>query len=117
MKLEHVANYSLLYTIQGSDRSLKPYLLCSHLDVVPVEREKWTVEPFAGQVADGYLYGRGAIDVKDALIGILESLEHLLKNEKFQPRRTILIGRRVIFLKAKRLKFKPSSLKCDHLTN
>lgn len=95
VKLEHVANYSLLYTIQGSDRSLKPYLLCSHLDVVPVEKEKWTVEPFAGHIADGYLYGRGAIDVKDAAIGILESLEHLLKVEKFKPRRTILIGRRV----------------------
>lgn len=86
--MELVANYSLLYTIKGSDASLKPYMLCSHLDVVPAEREKWTVDPFGGVVKDGYLYGRGAIDVKDAVIGILESLEHLLKVENFKPKRT-----------------------------
>lgn len=63
-------------------------MLCSHLDVVPAEREKWTVDPFGGVVKDGYLYGRGAIDVKDAVIGILESLEHLLKVENFKPKRT-----------------------------
>lgn len=92
MKLEHVANHSLLYTIKGSDPSLKPYLLASHLDVVPVETEKWTVDAFSGIIKDGYLYGRGSIDVKDSLIAILESIEHLLKKENFKPKRTILIA-------------------------
>lgn len=50
------------------DGSKKPVLLAGHADVVGVEREKWTVEPFAGVVKpDGYIYGRGAIDVKGGL--------------------------------------------------
>lgn len=43
-------------------------MLCSHLDVVPVEREKWVVDPFDGVVKDGYIYGRGTLDVKDTLV-------------------------------------------------
>jgi acetylornithine deacetylase/succinyl-diaminopimelate desuccinylase-like protein len=44
--------------------SKRPVLLAAHADVVGVEREKWTVDPFAGVVQDGYVYGRGAIDYK-----------------------------------------------------
>ena len=61
-------NHSLLYTIKGSDSSLKPYLLCGHLDVVPVEEDKWTVDPFGGVIKDGYIYGRGSIDVKNIVM-------------------------------------------------
>ncbi len=46
------------------DGSLPPLLLYSHTDVVPVEREKWTMDPFGGDVKDGYVYGRGSIDMK-----------------------------------------------------
>lgn len=49
------------------DGSKKPVLIAAHADVVGVEREKWTVEPFTGVVKDGYIYGRGAIDVKGGL--------------------------------------------------
>lgn len=48
------------------DGSKKPILLAAHADVVGVEREKWSVEPFEGVVKDGYVYGRGAIDFKEA---------------------------------------------------
>lgn len=65
---ELVANYSLLYTIQGTDSSLKPFMLCSHLDVVPVEEAKWTVPAFEGMIKDGNIYGRGTLDVKDSLM-------------------------------------------------
>lgn len=41
-----------------------PLLLYSHTDVVPVERERWTVDPFGGEVKDGFVYGRGALDMK-----------------------------------------------------
>lgn len=41
-----------------------PLLLYSHTDVVPVERERWTVDPFGGEVKDGFIYGRGALDMK-----------------------------------------------------
>ena len=66
--VEIVANYSLLYTIRGTDAKLVPYLLASHLDVVPVEQDKWTVPAFDGLVQDGVVYGRGSLDVKDTLM-------------------------------------------------
>lgn len=47
--------------------SKKPILLAAHADVVGVEREKWTVDPFAGVIKGGYVYGRGAIDFKGGL--------------------------------------------------
>jgi acetylornithine deacetylase/succinyl-diaminopimelate desuccinylase-like protein len=49
------------------DGSKKPILLAAHADVVGVEREKWTVDPFAGVIKDGYVFGRGAIDFKGGM--------------------------------------------------
>jgi acetylornithine deacetylase/succinyl-diaminopimelate desuccinylase-like protein len=49
------------------DGSRKPMLLAAHADVVGVEREKWSVDPFAGLIKDGHVYGRGAIDFKGGL--------------------------------------------------
>jgi acetylornithine deacetylase/succinyl-diaminopimelate desuccinylase-like protein len=46
------------------DGSLPPLLLYTHLDVVPAEPEHWTHPPFAGEVADGFVWGRGALDMK-----------------------------------------------------
>lgn len=46
------------------DGSKKPLLLLGHIDVVGVEREKWSVDPFAGVIRDGYVWGRGALDDK-----------------------------------------------------
>src|SRR5690349_9788022 len=46
------------------DGSKKPILLAAHADVVGVEREKWSVDPWEGIAKDGYIYGRGAIDFK-----------------------------------------------------
>ncbi len=54
---------NLVARLKGSGRK-KPLLLMAHLDVVGVEREKWTVDPFAGVIKDGYVYGRGASDDK-----------------------------------------------------
>ncbi|NLS93115.1 MAG: M20/M25/M40 family metallo-hydrolase [Planctomycetaceae bacterium] len=50
----------------------RPILLMGHTDVVGVEREKWSVEPFGGDIKDGYLYGRGALDNKDNVAVYLE---------------------------------------------
>src|SRR5439155_23364479 len=47
--------------------SMRPVLIAAHADVVGVERDKWTVDPFAGVVQDGYVYGRGAIDFKGGI--------------------------------------------------
>jgi carboxypeptidase PM20D1 len=91
---EVVADYSLLYRWQGGDRSLEPILLMSHLDVVPVEpdtEESWTHPPFGGVVADGYVWGRGALDNKASTTAPLEAIEALLAGG-FAPRRTIYLA-------------------------
>ncbi|XP_014675093.1 PREDICTED: probable carboxypeptidase PM20D1 [Priapulus caudatus] len=69
VQLELVNNYSLLYTVSGSDPELQPYMLAAHLDVVPEGRlEDWEVPPFAGVVDDKHIWGRGAIDDKHSMM-------------------------------------------------
>lgn len=71
---------SIIARMKGNG-SKKPLLLMGHLDVVPVERDKWTFDPFGGVIKDGYIYGRGAIDDKGAVATNLEVflLLHRLK--------------------------------------
>lgn len=81
MEVEKVNTYSLLLTWQGSDPSLDPVLLVSHLDVVPISpgtEGDWTHPPFAGAVADGLVWGRGAIDVKSTVGAILEAVQEAI---------------------------------------
>jgi carboxypeptidase PM20D1 len=83
---------TLLYTWKGSDPSLKPLLLMAHQDVVPVNigtEGDWTGAPFAGEIIDGYVYGRGAIDDKGNLVGLMEAAEGLAASG-FQPQRTVM---------------------------
>lgn len=51
--------------IPGADRSRGALLMHGHLDVVPADAREWSVPPFSGEIKDGYLWGRGAIDMKD----------------------------------------------------
>ena len=60
---------NLIATLQGKGAA-KPIVLLNHMDVVPAEAEKWTVPPFSGEIRDGYVYGRGTIDMKG--MGVLE---------------------------------------------
>lgn len=88
---EIVGEYSLLFTWKGREARLKPILFMAHMDVVPVEpgtEGDWTHSPFAGSIAEGYIWGRGAMDDKVGLLGILEALETLL-GQGFQPKRTV----------------------------
>jgi len=79
---------NLLATLKGNEKK-KPVLLLNHMDVVPVEKERWSVDPFAGVIRDGYLYGRGALD--DKSMGIVEMMALLiLKREKVPLTRDIL---------------------------
>jgi acetylornithine deacetylase/succinyl-diaminopimelate desuccinylase-like protein len=80
----------LIARLRG-DGSEKPILLASHGDTVGVERDKWTVDPFAGLVKDGYLYGRGAIDFKGGIAVFAEAVMDLAKNK-------VPLKRDVIFL-------------------
>ena len=91
---ETVNQHSLLYTWQGTRTELKPILLLAHMDVVPVDVEdssRWYHPPFAGAVAEGYLWGRGAMDDKSSLMAILEAIEWLVK-QAYQPERTIYLA-------------------------
>jgi len=79
---------SILATLKGSGKS-KPVLLLSHIDVVPAEKERWEVDPFAGIIKDGYFYGRGTLD--DKSMGIIELMALIiLKREKIPLKRDIL---------------------------
>ncbi len=94
LERERIAGYSLLYTWKGNDASLDPVLLAAHLDVVPVEeasRSDWTHSPFGGQVSQGFVWGRGAIDDKGSLFSILEAVESLLAGGE-TPRRTVYLA-------------------------
>jgi carboxypeptidase PM20D1 len=94
LRRETVGIHSLLYTWQGSDPSLKPILLMGHLDVVPVEpgtEGKWQQTPFSGRIADGFIWGRGAIDNKLSVMGTIEAVEMLL-GEGFRPARTVYLA-------------------------
>jgi len=91
LTLEKVNGYGLLYEWAGSDPSLAPVVLLAHQDVVPIEpgtEGKWTEPPFDGRVAGGYVWGRGALDDKGSLVGILEAVEHLV-TAGAKPRRTV----------------------------
>lgn len=94
LDLERVNEYTLLFRWQGSNPDLQSALFMSHTDVVPVEGaalEAWTHPPYAGVIEDGYVWGRGAIDVKSGVILWLEAIENLL-TEGFEPERTIYLS-------------------------
>jgi carboxypeptidase PM20D1 len=91
---EELGDGGLLFTWKGSDASLRPAILAAHQDVVPVEpgtEAAWREPPFAGAVSGGFVWGRGALDDKLSLVGLLEAAESLLA-EGFTPRRTILLA-------------------------
>ncbi len=92
--LTKINDYSLLYKWEGKNTSEKPVMLIAHTDVVPVEQEtldKWEQGPFSGKVVDDVLWGRGTLDDKVSVFGILEAAEMLLQSG-FQPERTIYFG-------------------------
>lgn len=89
-----INGFSLLYHWPGSDPTLKPVILLGHLDVVPVAEESltdWKAAPFGGAIKNGAIWGRGAIDDKMSVIGILEAVEILLQQD-FRPKRTVYLA-------------------------
>ena len=85
---------SVLITIPGLQRQLPPALFMAHQDVVPVvegTEDDWTWPAFSGAVEDGYVWGRGTLDIKEMVFGELEAAEYLLSHGK-KPARTILLA-------------------------
>ena len=74
-------DHSLMLTVPGTNAALRPALLLGHMDVVPVvpgTEGDWTHGAFSGHVDDEYIWGRGAIDMSDQLMGNLEAVEYVL---------------------------------------
>jgi len=69
----------------------RPVVLLGHTDVVGVERERWTRDPFGGEVADGYVWGRGAVDMKNQVAANLMVML-LLKREGVALRRDVIMA-------------------------
>ncbi|MCW5726071.1 MAG: M20/M25/M40 family metallo-hydrolase [Parvibaculum sp.] len=91
---EIVGGHTLFYTWAGSDATLDPVLLMSHIDVVPIApgtEDQWEHPPFSGAIADGYVWGRGTIDNKGSLIAMVEAAE-LLAARGFRPVRSIMFA-------------------------
>ncbi|AFR92442.1 gly-X carboxypeptidase [Cryptococcus neoformans var. grubii H99] len=102
LKHEIVNSHAHLFTWEGSDKSLKPILLMAHTDTVPVLPEtldQWSYPPFEGSITHNatpdtpgtWVWGRGASDCKNSLLGIYGAVERLLI-EGFKPERTIIIS-------------------------
>ena len=94
-RLEYVQlNDTMLYRWPGSDPILKPILVTGHYDVVPVipgSEDQWQQPPFSGAIVDGVIWGRGALDDKSGVLGILEAATYLLE-AGHQPVRTVYLS-------------------------
>jgi carboxypeptidase PM20D1 len=87
-------NDTMLYRWLGSDASLQPILVTGHYDVVPVipgSESQWQQPPFSGAIVDGLIWGRGALDDKSGVLGILEAVTYLL-DAGHQPQRTVYLS-------------------------
>lgn len=86
--------FSYLFTWEGTNKTLRPYVIMAHTDVVPIEAataDRWSVAPFSGAIKDSMIWGRGVVDDKGCVIPILEAVEDLLRHN-FQPERTIYLS-------------------------
>lgn len=85
-----VGGFTPLYLWEGSDSAQRPILINGHYDVVPIEGE-WSRDPWAGEISDGYVWGRGALDMKGSVVSVLEAVDQLAASG-FQPQRDIYIA-------------------------
>ncbi|MGD6755439.1 M20/M25/M40 family metallo-hydrolase [Streptomyces sp. BH105] len=77
--------------IEGTDPTAEALLVHGHLDVVPAEAADWSVDPFSGEVRDGVVWGRGAVDMKNMDAMILATVRQWAR-AGFRPRRDIVIA-------------------------
>ena len=86
----HPRRTSVIARIEGEDPSRDALLLHGHLDVVPARREDWTRDPFGGEIADGCVWGRGAVDMKNMDAMILAVVRQRLREGRRPPRDVVL---------------------------
>lgn len=86
----HPKRSSVVARIEGTDPSRPPLLVQGHLDVVPADPADWTHHPFSGEVADGCVWGRGAIDMKDMDAMVLAVVRQRMREGRRPPRDIVL---------------------------
>jgi acetylornithine deacetylase/succinyl-diaminopimelate desuccinylase-like protein len=77
--------------LEGADRRRGALMLHGHLDVVPAEASDWSVHPFSGAVEDGYVWGRGAVDMKD-MVGMMIAIARQFKRSGTVPPRDLVFA-------------------------
>ncbi len=93
LELQIISTRSLMYHWKSAHPEKEPIAMLAHQDVVPVTpgtEDDWEYPAFSGQVADGFLWGRGALDIKNHLIGVMEAVETLLE-EGYVPERDVYL--------------------------
>lgn len=81
---------STIARIEGADPSRSPMLIHGHLDVVPADKSEWSVDPFAGEIHDGYVWGRGTVDMKDMDAMTLAVVRDWARTGRKPPRDIVL---------------------------
>lgn len=81
----HPGRQSVVYRVAGRDPEAPALMLMGHLDVVPVNEETWTCDPFGGEIRDGFLWGRGAIDMLNVTAGMASAFRPYLTGEREAP--------------------------------
>ena len=81
---------NVLARMEGSDPSRPALLMHGHLDVVPADSADWAVHPFSGEVRDGYVWGRGAVDMKDMDAMILAVVRQRMREGR-RPSRDVVL--------------------------
>ncbi len=83
--------HNVIARLAGADPSRGALLVHGHLDVVPADASEWSVHPFSGAVQDGYVWGRGAVDMKD-MVGMSLALARHYKRHNIVPPRDIVFA-------------------------
>ena len=81
---------NLVVRLAGRNRSKKPLLLLNHFDTVPVDRSRWDIDPFGGELKDGAIWGRGALDMKGIGVQHLTALMEM-KRAGVVPSRDVVM--------------------------
>lgn len=90
MARDLVSDFTPIYHWEGSDPDAGAVLINAHYDVVPIEGE-WSRDPWAGEIAGGYVWGRGALDDKGGLVALMHAVDRLAEGG-FQPQHNIYIA-------------------------
>jgi len=82
---------NVICRLEGADRTRGSLLIHGHVDVVPADASEWTVDPFSGAVQDGYVWGRGAVDMKD-MVAMTLAVAREFKSNGYVPPRDIIFA-------------------------